>query len=64
MVKRHEVLHIFDVPTTLLTPGEVFTKVWGEGGDKPFTKTLVRREEARSFVRTLARLIETAHGNS
>ena len=52
-------LHIFDVPTTLLTSERVIQKVvdfWGGGGEKPFRDSLVRREIA-SFSRALTDIL-------
>ena len=54
-----EPLHIYDIPTTLLTSERVIKKVvdfWGGGGEKPFRDALVRREIA-SFSRALADIL-------
>ena len=57
--KADEPLHIYDIPTTLLTSERVIKKVvdfWGGGGEKPFRDSLVRREIA-SFSRALTDIL-------
>lgn len=57
--KADEPLHLYDIPTTLLTSERVIKKVvdfWGGGGEKPFRDALVRREIA-SFSRALTDIL-------
>lgn len=57
--KADEPLHLYDIPTTLLTSERVIKKVvdfWGGGGEKPFRDSLVRREIA-SFSRALTDIL-------
>ena len=57
--KADEPLHIYDIPTTLLTSDRVIKKVvdfWGGGGEKPFRDSLVRREIS-NFSRALTDIL-------